>query len=203
MKKIRLTILSFSLISLLSMSKANATTRIISAQTSPNEAFIPAVTNAVVGDTIKWVNVNGTHTTASTSVPSGALPWSSPDLTAAGFIYVVKVVGTYNYTCHPATGGHMPGSIIVTGTASVSTVDRETNTGFFAYPNPCIDKITVETQSVNNISVYNISGQLIKSVAVKPELTKVEIDVADLAKGIYFITIEKGIKTYSQKILVH
>lgn len=203
MKKIRLIITSLSLVTLLSLNLANATTRIISAQTSPNEAFIPAVTNAVVGDTIKWVNVNGTHTTASTSVPAGALTWSSPDLTAAGYIYVVKVAGTYNYTCHPATGGHMPGSIVVTGTAGVSSVDRDANSMFFAYPNPCTDKLTIEAQSVNNISVYNISGQLIKSVSTKPELTKIEIDVADLAKGVYFITIDKGDKTWSQKIVVH
>lgn len=203
MKKIRLIISSLSLVTLLSLNLANATTRIISAQTSPNEAFIPAVTNANVGDTIKWVNVNGTHTTASTTIPAGATPWNSPNLTASGFTYVVKFAGTYNYTCHPATGGHMPGSIVVTGTASVSSVDRDANSLFLAYPNPCTDKITIETQFANNISVYNISGQLIKSVAVKPELTKIEIDMADLAKGVYFITIDKGVKTWSQKIMVH
>ena len=60
--------------------------------------------DAVLGDTVKWTLVSGTHTTTSTSVPLGAATW---DYTFTGvgdsFIYVIDVAGVYEYHCsfHP------------------------------------------------------------------------------------------------------
>ena len=87
-------IISLSLCSLLSVNSVHATIRIINAQgtNSATNAFVPNVCNAVVGDTIKWVLISGTHTTASTSVPGGAAPWAEANITGSGFIYVVTVV---------------------------------------------------------------------------------------------------------------
>lgn len=43
-----------------------------------NFQFSPATTNAVVGDTILFIWISGTHTTTSTSVPLGAASWDTP-----------------------------------------------------------------------------------------------------------------------------
>lgn len=67
-----------------------------------NYAFTPSNLNVQVGDTIRWVWVNGTHTTTSTTIPSGAAPWDAP-ITSTNqiFEYRVAVPGTYNYLCTP------------------------------------------------------------------------------------------------------
>jgi len=104
------------------VSISNATVHIITANTTPTEGFVPSLVAAVTGDTIKWVNGNGTHTTASTSIPTGATSWNSPTIGATGFTYVITVPGTYNYTCHPTGGGHMDASIIVTSPPSNSFI---------------------------------------------------------------------------------
>lgn len=84
-----------------------------------NFQFSPANVNVIVGDTIKWVWVDGTHTTTSTSLPGGAAAWDSPiNTTTTSFSYKVTVAGTYNYWCsiHAPT---MAGVITATGTLPV------------------------------------------------------------------------------------
>jgi plastocyanin len=76
--------------------------------------FNAKTVNAVVGDTIIWVWVIGTHTTTSTSIPAGAAVWNKPiDATHKRFNYVLKVAGTYNYRCNFHFSIGMTGKLIV------------------------------------------------------------------------------------------
>jgi len=63
-------------------------------------AFTPSSFDAVVGDTIIWTLSSGTHTTTSSSVPTGALTWDH-QFTGIGdsFTYIVTVEGIYEYHC--------------------------------------------------------------------------------------------------------
>jgi plastocyanin len=79
---------------------ANATTQTVNVQ---NFSFTPSSFSINLGDTVKWVWVNGGHTTSSTTIPAGAAIWdhainSSPGNTS--FVYVPSVSGTYNYRCN-------------------------------------------------------------------------------------------------------
>jgi plastocyanin len=73
--------------------------------TVQNFQFTPSsISNVNSGDTIRWEWINGTHTTTSTSVPSGAATWDQPiDATNTFYEYTATVAGTYNYYCmhHP------------------------------------------------------------------------------------------------------
>ncbi|MCC7223742.1 MAG: T9SS type A sorting domain-containing protein [Chitinophagales bacterium] len=83
--------------------------------------FVPASVNAQVGDIIRWVWVDGFHTTTSTTIPAGAASWDQP-LTGAGqqFEYTLTTAGTYNYVCTPHSGLGMAGTIIVSPAASTT-----------------------------------------------------------------------------------
>ena len=185
----------------LAINSADAAVIIITAQTMPTEEFIPAIANAVCGDTIKWVNGNGTHTTASTTIPAGASPWNSPAITAAGYTYVVTVAGTYNYTCHPLSGGHMDASIVVTCSTGIPSIDDSDIS--FAYPMPFSGSITIEeAANADMLILYNVSGNKIKSVLLKQGQTKVEVDASQLPGGIYFYKIIKqGVILETRKIV--
>lgn len=78
-----------------------------------NPANIPNVT---VGDTIRWEWGSGTHTTTSTSVPSGAATWNSPlNSTTTSFEYRVTEAGTYSYQCNIHSAMGMTGTFTATG----------------------------------------------------------------------------------------
>lgn len=162
-----------------------ATTIIIQAigTTSANEEFSPEVANANCGDTIRWVLVSGTHTTASTSVPPGAATWASGNITPSGYIYVVTVAGTYNYTCHPSTGGHMNASIVVQCTSDIPSLTDLGNQ--VVYPNPSNGKLIVDVKDNSDCSfvVYNSLSEKIFESRLSGPVTETDLN---LPNGIYY-----------------
>ena len=91
---------------------SHATKWIINVQ---NFSFSPASLPLVhVGDTVRWVWINGSHTATSTTIPASAPIWNSPiTVSNQSFQYVPTIVGTYNYKCTPHEGMGMVGSFIV------------------------------------------------------------------------------------------
>jgi plastocyanin len=74
-------------------------------------AFSPVSVSAKVGDTVKFIWSSGTHTTTSTSVPTGAATWNAPlTSTNTSFIYIITVAGTYNFQCNFHASMGMTGS---------------------------------------------------------------------------------------------
>lgn len=126
MKKNILFSLSFLAISFLS----SATIHIVNVA---NFSFSPdSINNVMVGDTVRWVWVSGSHTTTcdpasqgtGNSLPAGAATWNSPmNVTSTTFDYKVTVAGTYNYWCIP----HAPN---MAGTFTASDVLPVTLTSF-------------------------------------------------------------------------
>jgi hypothetical protein len=67
------------------------------------------------------------------------------------------------------------------------------NISFNMFPNPVSDNLTIETPQKAAIEIFNIEGQLIRSIAANNVTTT--IDVSGFASGIYFIRaiMEKGV----------
>jgi plastocyanin len=198
MKKL-ITIITLSIFSM--VFNANATTIIIQAMgtSTATDAFSPQVANAVCGDTIRWVLVSGTHTTASTTIPAGATPWASPNITLSGYIYVVTIPGTYNYTCHPQNGGHMDASIVVTCTNDIPSLTDKNNAAVF--PSPSNGKLTVELKELTNclFHIYNVTGERIFQSSIHSAITETEINVPD---GIYYYELKSETKLIGKGTLV-
>jgi plastocyanin len=100
---------------------AYATKHIISVQ---NFSFSPAsIPDVIVGDTVRWVWVSGTHTTTSTTIPAAAATWDSPiSSTHTSYEYAVTTAGTYNYKCTPHASMGMTGSFIASAPAATLAV---------------------------------------------------------------------------------
>ena len=164
---------------------------------------MPDTVYAVVGDTIHWVWVVGNHVVgpiSASDIPVGAAMFNATVNAGNPLDYVVTVPGNYHFECHPAFPHGEPGYIVVSGVTGIPSIER--NYISTAYPNPFTDKITIEIPSAESIVVYNMAGQQVKSVAVKNGQTKVEIDVADLTKGIYFYSIIKeGVNVETRKLV--
>lgn len=131
-----------------------------------NYSFSPGILNINSGDTVRWIWVSGPHTTTSTSVPAGAPTWNS-SINSSTTQYQMKftVSGTYNYYCsiHPS----MTGTITV---ASVGGLSENKNflTNVSAYPTPFYDNLhisfTTPKRTTTKISIYDITGKLVKPV---------------------------------------
>lgn len=120
------------LIALMPAGKALATKHVINVQ---NYSFSPAsINNVVVGDTMRWVWVSGTHTTTSTTIPAGAAPWNSQiKSTLTSFEYKVTLAGTYNYECTPHAAMGMVGSFVATAPApTIAVTPQNQNVSYTA-----------------------------------------------------------------------
>lgn len=187
--KIFFTLTSFAVI----ISTANATVHTVTCQNSPSH-FLPVTCNAVVGDTILWTWVAGTHVVgpmSASDIPNGAAMFNAPiDASNHSFKYKVTVAGNYNYQCHPATPHGESATIVVTAATGVQQYNALSYLSS-AYPNPFSEKVTIEIPTVDLILIYNFMGEKIKSFPVKNGQTKFEADLSALPKGVFFYSIIK------------
>jgi len=96
-----------------------------------NYTFLPSALSGVnVGDTIHWLWVSGTHTTTSTTIPSGAATWDHPMTSSSQtYDYKVLVSGVYNYQCTPHAAMGMVASFTVSSAATLSVTPGNQNVG--------------------------------------------------------------------------
>ncbi len=114
------TTLRFWLAALFIALAGNATAT-IQTVTVANFSFSPASFTIALGDTVQWVWSNGSHTTTSGTIPSGAATWnSSMTSSTTTFTYIPTVSGTYNYVCTPHAP-NMAGTFVVSGCTPPST----------------------------------------------------------------------------------
>lgn len=203
-------LLSFAfLISLFLISNANAVVRNINVGQGGGNNFSPSNVAANVGDTIKWTWVSGFHDVTSTSVPAGANSFASIQTGTVGFtfIYVVQVVGIYNYECTIHSG--MTGSIsVVSNVKQISSVvdvfELKQN-----FPNPFNPetkiKFSIPSNEFVTLSVYDLSGKEVSNL-VKNNLTagvyEYDFNGANLSSGIYFYTIRAGNFTETKRMIL-
>jgi plastocyanin len=194
---------------------SNATEHIILVG-SGGAAFVPGVTNAIVGDTITFEWVDGDHTTTcdgstGTSLPGGAATWDEPmNSVNTTFSYVITVAGTYDYKCIP----HFP-DMLGTINATLSSISL-TNSSLPEryslaqnYPNPFNPSTNIKFDIVNagsvKIKVYNNLGKEV-STLVNENLSagsyQVDWNAAGLTSGIYFYRLETIDYVATKKMLL-
>ncbi|MDZ4713317.1 MAG: T9SS type A sorting domain-containing protein [bacterium] len=190
--------------------------RIISISATSNNTFTPAnVTNAVVGDTIRWTRTGGSHTTTcdgqqGTVRPNGAAAWSAP-LTSGSptFTYVIAVAGTYNYICEP----HAPSmsGVIIATLSSITQTTQIVNDYKLSqnYPNP-FNPVTNINFSIPNsakvvLTIYNGAGQEVETL-LNENLTqgsyRVDWNAVNFTSGVYYYKIQAGEFAETRKMLL-
>jgi plastocyanin len=203
MKKVVLiiSVIIISLTAAFSM-KVYATKWIINVQ---DFFFSPSsLPNVVVGDTINWVWINGSHTTTSTSVPVDAVGWDNPiNSTSTSFEYKVSIAGTYNYKCTPHASIGMIGSFVASNPSAVQDLDI---TKFFRiYPNPAKDIFKIAPDASNTqpfeVTVLNLAGQEIDSRFCKED-QECAFDLSAAPEGYYIIKIKSGNTSQAKKLII-
>ena len=170
--------------------------------------FLPVeLPNVKLGDTIQWNWVNGSHTTTSVTIPSGAASWDSPISSAVtSFQYVPAVTGAYLYKCTPHVAMGMVGSFIVLPNLGIS--DSQGPPDISISPNPFSDKVLVTYRSpgslLSGIKVFDLTGRVVRDIEAENTGSTFTgtLDLQDLQNGIYFVRfIDKNDKNYVRRII--
>jgi plastocyanin len=185
-----------ALLLMLSILFLNADATIHVVVVSSNQ-FNPNSTSVNVGDTVRFSWVSGSHTTTSVTIPNGAATWDSPMTSnVSQFDYKVTVAGSYSYKCTPHAGGGMVGTFTASTVTGINTLSEEILTSL--YPNPFSNELFIEQGNeqpeYTQISISDILGKQIKSISIESlsvvSIGKRRIDVGELPKGIYFVTLK-------------
>ena len=155
-----------------------------------NYSFTPFnLTHVQGGDTIKWLWVSGIHSTTSTSVPDGAMPWDhaiNQDSTA--FIYIPRVNGTFFYKSTPDTANSMTGTFVVSGVNGIANDNGKREV--ILYPNPFQDQVAIVTPygqtALQTLEVYDASGKLMLVKNFGPSLSlPCTLELKNLPQGVF------------------
>ena len=67
------------------------------------------------------------------------------------------------------------------------------------YPNPFTDQLTIETEGLSDVQVYDLDGTLLKTIA---NIRNGIIETSELKAGVYFLHVQtKAGIAYSQPIV--
>jgi len=189
--------------------KVNGTVHTI---TASGMLFTPSSLSVAVGDTIKWVWVNGIHTTSSTTIPSNAVPWSAfLDSLHPSFSYVVDLPGTYNYQCiyHYLYG--MVGTITA-NPAGIKIISGNVPAKFNLsqnYPNPFNPstniRFDIAVQSKVQLVLYDLIGDEVSTLINKemnPGSYSVDWNASQFPSGVYFYKLRAGSFIETKKMML-
>ena len=198
------TYLFLLLVTLFSLSAA-ATIHTVNVQ---NLNFSPSSLTVSVGDTIKWVWINGAHTTTSTAVPAGAAAWNhNMNQSSTTFLYKVTKPGLYNYVCTPHAPG-MAGSFTASAVSAVPGI-ADPEPAFTLRGNVVSDELKVDfnlaASAQVSVRLYNLIGRLVRVYddSRRGTGTSQEIyPVGDLPKGLYLLAVIVNGKQTTLRVIV-
>ena len=82
------------------------------------------------------------------------------------------------------------------------SINKLNNLNLKIYPNPVSDKLFIEIQEpIKSITFYDINGRLISQIALIGNSIKQNVDISQLANGIYFVKIKSNVGQYTSKII--
>ena len=88
-----------------------------------------------------------------------------------------------------------------TVTGATASVEEVSATNFVVYPNPANDVVNIaNVNALNNVEIVDLNGRTVKSVKFDGA-TEAQINISDLASGLYIMNIATDKATVSQKIV--
>jgi plastocyanin len=161
-----------------------------------NTAFEPPFFTVTVGDTILWINFQGTHSVTSLDIPKGALKFSKKlESNGDSLQYIVQIPGDYSYQADLYSSEGMTGRFRVkeksalTGELLKLQSDRVAN--YISFDSPKIINIKPV--------IKDITGKPIKQYP--PMDTSQTIYVGDLSNGVYILEIKTGNDTQNLRFV--
>ncbi len=169
--------------------------------------FDPKEITIQVGDTVTWTNIGGTHNVngTKTTFPNNPESFGNNVDSDWTFSFVFNTAGTYDYQCDPHAGFGMVGKVIVQGeTTKISNPKNSFEVSF--YPNPVDDQLNIvladPTVQFADLTVYNVVGERVGTFSgIEILNSKINLQLAGLRRGLYFLNIQSGDQQSAIKFL--
>jgi hypothetical protein len=95
-------------------------------------------------------------------------------------------------------------TVVCSPISSVNNISQNPSL-FTIYPNPSDGKFTVSGEGLQQanckLSICNLVGQEIFTTFFKGQQSTLDIDLSDFSKGLYFVKVDDGKNSYTQKII--
>ncbi len=211
MKKLRLLIISVLALAGLLNAQTSHTVQL------SNYQFTPMNTNIIVGDTVKFVWIEGSHTTTSDST-TGSNVWNADinNLTPT-FSVVITTPGVHHFHCIPHQALGMVGTItaslptgVIENTIAASEFKLDQN-----YPNPFNPSTIISYNLVNpgfvTLKIYNSIGQEVATLVNENQSSGSHSIVFNssenfnngaLASGVYYYKLQTSGFEQTRKMLL-
>ena len=120
------------------------------------------------------------------SNPVIEIPWTSPTADEGDVSFYVSA-NAVNGNGSPGGDGAVDANFVFAFEDTSSTED-ESLSRVKVFPNPTIDRLTIENSTSSNFSIFNAQGKLTLSGSIDAG----QIDVSTLQEGMYFLQLEQG-----------
>ncbi len=175
--------------------------------TNNGTTFSPATVDVILGDIVQFeassahpvvqVSESTWNSNGTTVLPGG---FNFP--TGAGS-FTPNTMGTIYYVCTAHVELGMKGKIFVSGTLGIEKTEHTDE--FKILPNPANDFISIQNFSnvvFKRIKIIDISGRTVLDIQEPNNLKdNFMLDIKNLNKGIYFVSIISGDKKYTRKFM--
>lgn len=94
--------------------------------------------------------------------------------------------------------GALPDTTDTSDVTGYATLGQES--AFSLYPNPAGEAITVSATAIDEVQLFSISGALIRTYPAMGQ-TRMELDISDLAPGLYMVVTRSGDEAIRTKLL--
>jgi plastocyanin len=169
-----------------------------------NFSFTPDTMTVIVGDTVQWMWISGTHTTTSTSVPAGAATWNNSINSSISFFnYKVTVAGVYNYDC--AIHTFMTGTFTATDPSGIASISTEPTFTWSMVNDEVTMQMNFNSATALSIHLFNLLGANVRTLGSLQNVVGTYNETFSLSgvpKGIYFLEVIAENRKIVRKIIV-
>lgn len=183
---------------------AEKDTMIMIVKQAPIPGFYADKTVALQGTTINFTNVTLADTTYTSKWEMGEPSAPGNIITTKNAAYTYNSLGKYtvrltvnNGLCAPVTA-EKNNYIFITDT--IVGISSTNSSPFKIYPNPAVDELFIEGESIESVEIYDLQGRKVNSLCMQA-IPGAICNVAGLPPGIYYLEIKSGENIYRQKMV--
>jgi hypothetical protein len=163
----------------------------------------PTVTAQAASDTICALNSTGLTATGATSynwAPNTGLSSTSGSSVTGTY----SVAGVYNYTVTGNQSGCTGTSTVSVVVLACTGVNEANNVIASIFPNPSKGNITVNfgQSSGSKVVVLDMIGNIVYQSTANAGTSKMNIDLGNMPKGMYLITVTNAAGSATQKMII-
>jgi hypothetical protein len=166
------------------------------------DVVLVATTSGSPGVAFEWSDNGAGTTTSLTVVGEGTLPdASSPTLLSIPSDFQYDTTYEWTITSTNCLGTVSSTFSFTTESDPLLNVASFDAKSFTVYPNPTADVLKIQSnEAVNSVAVYNLLGKQVMLLK-GDQISNNSLNVSNLTKGVYFITIEANGKNEKLKFI--